>query len=107
MTTYKLDRAAFREHLLNADWMVEHMRQRAEIGKAFAEADAPFDPYSTDGTHYKDAFEVDSGKNGGAHGDRAYATLRNTDAAARYIEHGTEDTPAFHTLTRALDVMGM
>jgi hypothetical protein len=106
MTTYKLDHAAFRVHVLNAPWMVEHMRARAERGKAFAEAIAPYDPTSTDGSHYKDRFRVEVKTDGGIHHDRAEATLWNDDDAARYIEFGTEDTPAFHVLSKALDAMG-
>jgi hypothetical protein len=102
---YHLDRAAFREHLLNAPWMVAEMRSRAERGKAFAESIAPFDETATDGGHYKDSFSVDSGTHGGLHGDRAYATLKNTDAAAPYVEFGNGHDNGQHVLTRALDVM--
>lgn len=106
MTTYRLDPAAFREHVLNAPWMVEAMRSHAEAGKEFAESVAPVDE---DGPHpgrYRDAFEVESGTHGGIHGDRAYATLRNTAPEAVYVEFGTERQDAEHVLTRALDVMG-
>jgi hypothetical protein len=104
MTSYRLNPAAFREHLLNAPWMVEHMRQRAEEGKAFAESIAPDAPPYGEG--YIASFEVEAGRDGGIHNDRAYATLRNTDDAAVFVEFGTERTPARHVLTRALDVMG-
>lgn len=104
MTTYRLDLAAFREHLLNAEWMVAEMRARAERGLAFAESVAPDAPPYGEG--YIASFHVDAGRDGGVHRDRAYATLSNDDDAAVYIEFGTERTEAQHVLTRALDVMG-
>jgi hypothetical protein len=106
MATYRLDPVAFREHVLNAEFMVEHMRASAEKAKAFAEAIAPFDPDSSDGTHYRDAFRVATRRDGGLHGDRAEATLWNDDPAAVYVEFGTERTEAHHVLTRALDAVG-
>lgn len=103
MTSYRLDPAAFRKLVLNAPWMVEEMRSRAEAGKAFAVSVAPDAPPYGEG--YIASFEVESGTGGGVHHDRAYAELRNTDDAARYIEFGTERTHAHHVLTRAADVM--
>lgn len=91
--------------MLNDPFMVAEMRARAERGKAFAEATAPFDPKSKDGSHYKDSFVVSAGANGGPKGNRAFGRLSNTDDAAFYIEVGTSDTPAHHTLGKALDVM--
>lgn len=104
MTTYRLDRAAFREHVLNAPWMVEHMRARAERAKEFAESIAPDAPPYGEG--YIASFNVEAGTNGGIHHDRAYATLSNDDDAASFVEFGTERQEAQHVLTRALDVMG-
>jgi hypothetical protein len=104
MTTYRLDPAGFREHLLNAPWMVAEMRRRAEEGKAFAESIAPDAPPIGEG--YIASFEVESGTQGGVHHDRAYATLSNTSDHAVYVEFGTERNEAHHVLTRALDVMG-
>lgn len=104
MTTYRLDPVAFREHVLNAPWMVEHMRERAERGKAFAESIAPDAPPYGEG--YIASFEVESGTHGGIHHDRAYATLSNSDYKAHWIEFGTDHTEAEHVLTRSLDVMG-
>lgn len=103
MTTYRLDPAAFREHVLNAPWMVEEMRQRAERGKAFAESIAPDAPPYGEG--YIASFKVDAGTNGGVHHDRAYGTLSNSDDAAVFLEFGTEKMPAQHILLRSLDVM--
>lgn len=108
MATYHLDRAAFREHLLNAEWMVAHMNDRAEAGKSFAEAESPVDPHSKDGSHYVEAFEVESGRDGppgSSEHDRAYAVLRNTDAAAPYVEFGNGHADGHHVLLRAMDVM--
>lgn len=103
---YHLDFAAFGRHVLNADWMVAEMRTRAEKGKVFAEAVAPFDPDDPDGQHYRDAFTTGAHAHGGAHGDRAQGTLRNTDRAALFVEYGNRNTPEHAVLRRALDVMG-
>lgn len=101
---YHLNRLAFRRLVLNAPWMVEEMRSRAERGKEFAESIAPDAPPIGEG--YIASFEVESGTNGGIHHDRAYAILRNTSDHARYVEHGTERTDAHHVLAKSLDVMG-
>lgn len=103
MTGYKHDYAAFGEHVLRADFMREAMEGYAEKAKAAAEADAPFDADSRDGTHYKDSFRVESRNVGGVHKDRAEALLINDDEAAVFVEFGTKNNPAHHTLTRALD----
>lgn len=101
---YTLDRAGFQEHLLNAPWMVELMKKRAEEGKAYAISVAPDAPPLGEG--YIASFEVESGTHGGVHHDRAYARLSNADDAARFIEWGTERKHAHHVLISALDVMG-
>lgn len=100
MARYRLAPAGFREHLLNARWMVDLMKAKAETGKAFAESIAPADT-----GEYASSFTVDSGTHGGIHGDRAYATLTNTDPAAVYVEFGNGHDHGEHVLTRALDVM--
>ena len=82
--------------------MQAEMRRRAEKVKAAAEAAAPFDPHSKDGTHYKDSFSVDSGVREGKT-RRAFGRATNDDPAAFYIEYGTSDTPRHRTLGRALD----
>jgi len=82
--------------------MQAEMRRRAEKVKAAAEAMAPFDPGSKDGTHYKDSFTVESGVREGKT-RRAYGRVTNDDPAAFYIEWGTKDTPRFRVLGRALD----
>lgn len=103
---YKHDYAAFGELVLNADFMVAAMRARGEAVLAEAERTAPFDPETTDGTHYRDAFKLDAHTRGGIHGDRAEAVVSNDDAAAPYVEfgNGTAGT-AHHTLERAIDVI--
>lgn len=106
MVDYRFDYEAFGVHVLNAAWMVEEMRRRAEAGKAFAEAIAPFDADDPDGQHYRDAFEADAHPYGGVHHDRAVGILRNTDNAARIVEYGNSKTPEHATLRKALDVMG-
>lgn len=88
--------------MLKADWMGEEMLRRAEVGKAYAEATAPFDPDDRDGDHYRDHFFVRRGQRK----DRASAELVNDHEAAVQIEFGTGDTPKHRTLGKALDVMG-
>jgi hypothetical protein len=78
------------------------MTRRAELGKAYAEATAPYDAEDRDGDHYKDHFSVRPG----TRKDRASADLVNDHVAAFQIEFGTSDTPAHRTLGKALDVMG-
>lgn len=101
---YTLDPAGFQEHLLNAPWMVELMRSRAEAGKAYAISVAPDAPPYGEG--YIAAFHVEAGTHGGIHHDRAYATLSNDDDAAVYVEFGSEHIRAHHVLLAAMDVMG-
>lgn len=104
MSNFKLDYAAFGEHVLRSDFMREAMEGYAEKAKAAAEADAPFDADSRDGTHYKDSFRVESRNVGGVHKNRAEALLINDDPAAVFVEFGNGKTnAAHHTLTRALD----
>lgn len=101
MPNYKLNHTAFREELLNAPWMVEEMRKRAERGKAYAEQIAPVDT-----GQYAASFEVESGTHGGIHGDRAWALLSNSDPAAPYVEFGNGHDHGEHVLLRTMDVMG-
>jgi len=101
---YNLDHAAFRENLLNAPWMVQLMRRRALAGKAYAESVAPDAPPYGEG--YIASFEVEAGRDGGIHHDRAHARLRNTSDHAREVEWGTERQAASHVLISAMDVMG-
>jgi hypothetical protein len=109
MATYKLNRAAFREELLNADWMVAHMAGIAERAREIAVETAPFDPADPDGQHYKERFTVSSGKQGGIHHDRAYGRLENDDTTpdgfnvAAAVEFGNSRTPAHHTVYNAVE----
>lgn len=111
MTKYTLDPVAFRENLLNAPFMVEEMKRRAEAIKALAEATAPVDEEGPHPGRYRDSFSIESGRDGGIHSDRAYAIVRNdavTDgkkpiSLAVVVEFGTEHSPAHHTLGRAMD----
>lgn len=104
--TYTHNYEAFGEHVLRADWMEAAMTEVAKKIEAVAETIAPFDPESKDGSHYKDAFRVTSTTKGGIHGDRAEARVINDDEAAMYVEFGTRNNAAHHTLTRALDAGG-
>ena len=105
---YRLDYAAFNEHLLNAPFMVEEMRKRAERGKELAEAIAPVGPPPPRDTHagrYKESFSVEAGEHGGVHNDRAYAVLRNDSPESVIVEFGTENQDGRHVLGRAMDAM--
>lgn len=100
------DYKAFGEHVLNAEWMVAHMRDRAEAMKAFAEAIAPFDVKDRDGRHYKDAFRAEASAHSGVHHDRAAGYLFNDNEAALFVEFGNRNTPEHATLRKALDAAG-
>lgn len=104
------DYEAFGEHVLNADWMVTHMRDRAEAMKAFAEATAPYEVQDRDGRHYKDSFRVEAAAHQGAHHDRAAGYLFNDNEVAVQVEYGTGpdrpqggSSPEHATLRKALD----
>lgn len=97
MTTFRFDPVAFREQVLNADWMVAEMASRAERGLAFAEGIAPRRT-----GRYADSFGVQAGKDGGWSGDRAYGLLYNDSDHAvlvEYVDH-------HFVLHRSLDAMG-
>ena len=89
--------------MLNADFMVADMLHRAEQVKAAAEAIAPFDPHSKDGSHYKDSFSATAAAHGGAKKDRAAGTVTNTDDAAFYIEYGNVHVTKHRVLGKSLD----
>lgn len=112
MPNYRLDPVAFREELLNADWMVGEMLGRAEAGLAVAEATAPVsgEPDDEHRGRYKASFSVDARKHGGIHGDRAEGILSSDDPAALSIEFGHVTAEGrvvegSYTLTRATDAM--
>jgi hypothetical protein len=105
VTTYRHDYAAFDEHVLCAPFMVAEMLRRAELVKARAEATAPYDATSTDGTHYRDSFSVSAGVRV-EKTRRAYGRVSNDDAAALFVEFGTEHNPRHRTLGNALDAAG-
>src|SRR4051794_10094553 len=75
------------------------------VADAVAEAAreiAPYDPADHEGPHYRDSFvpgvEVIDGV--------AAGVVVSTDPAGPYIELGTSDTPAHHTLHNALRAAG-
>lgn len=89
--------------LLRSPEMEAEMRRRAEKIKVAAEASAPV---YTPGTHpgrYKAAFTITSERRGGARKDRAAAYVVNDAPEALYVEYGTRNNPAHHTLLKALD----
>lgn len=102
-SSFRLDVAAFREEVLNADFMEAHVVTLAEGAKAVAEAIAPEYAEGPHPGRYKGAFKVKHGKNGGEHSDRAFAILYNDAPEALDAEFGTENNDAHHTLTHSLD----
>lgn len=100
-STFRADYGGIGRLLVSEDMQAD-MHRRAERMKAYAEADAPFDPADRDGDHYRDHFSVSSGIQE-RKTRRAVGTLTNDHRAAFQIEVGTKDTPAHHTLTRAID----
>jgi hypothetical protein len=89
--------------MLSSDFMQAAMLAKAEKVKAAAEAAAPFDPTDKDGDHYRDHFKDARVTVEDRRGRRAVGIVENDHVAAFQIEVGTSDTPAHHTLTRALD----
>lgn len=83
--------------LLVSPRMHATMLVTATTAKGFAESIAPYSPGPH--KHYRDQFDVDVD----VVGDRATATLANTDKAAASIEWGTSDTAGHHTLSRVID----
>lgn len=112
MADYRLDPGLFRQHVLNADFMLAEMAERGERVKAAAEATAPVYVQGSHPGRYRDSFHVTARKDGGIHGDRAEAVIYNdslTDdgrSLAAFVEFGTENNDAHHTLIRALDALG-
>jgi hypothetical protein len=106
MAGFKLDRLGLGEYLRSSEMEAE-MRIRAERVKAEAERTAPYDPNSTDGTHYRDSFHVESTTHGGYHHDRAAAYVINDDNAAVFVEFlDQKNGPPHRTLGRALHAAG-
>lgn len=98
MSSYTPDHEGIGE-MLRAEFMQQEMERRANIGKDFAEATAPYDEH--DGDHYKDKFHVVLHPEH----DRARADLVNDDEAAFQIEFGTRHSPRHRTLGKSMDVM--
>src|SRR5437899_4645250 len=100
----RLDWDGFREHLLNADFMVAEMDARAVKGYEFARSIAPDAPEIGEG--YVASFVIFSGKHGGPKRNRAYAELWNVSDHAVYVEYGNgAGYQGDHVLTRAMDAM--
>jgi HK97 gp10 family phage protein len=89
--------------LLRSAAMEKAMRQRAEQIKARAEATAPVGDPRTDphAGRYRDSFKVESGREGGRSKDRAFGRVENDAPEAFYVEYGTSQQPARHTLLNA------
>lgn len=112
MGDYHLDYEAFDIELLNADFMLALMKERADAGKDYAEANAPVSnlPDDPHRGRYKASFETEVHAFGGADGRRAEGVLWSNDPAALSIEFGHVTSAGnyvegSYTLTRAMDVM--
>lgn len=90
--------------LLKSPEMQAHMLVRAEAAKAFAETEAPVFETGPHPGRYKAAFHVESGIQHHKT-ERAYAELSNDAPEALFVEFGTRNNAAHHTLTRSLDAM--
>jgi hypothetical protein len=103
---YRLNPAAFRKNLLQADFMVAEMGLRAQRVAETAEATA-----HEDTGNYKRRFRVKALRRGGIHEDRAEGRVVNTDPGALSIEFGhVTDGDTYvagqYTMTSALDAAG-
>ena len=89
------------------EMMLPEVLKRAERVKARAEATAPYDAKSKDGTHYRDSFKAEAfiGPTGRG-GIRAIGRVSNSDDAALFVEYGTKNNPRHRTLGNALDAAG-
>jgi hypothetical protein len=105
MSTFDASFSGIGELLRSAE-MQAAMHGKAERIAEAARATAPVGP-ATDGTHYRDAFEVSSGVREGS-SRRAYGQVENTSDHAAAVEFGNFRTraqtiEAHHVLGRALD----
>lgn len=91
--TYHPNEAGLAE-LARAPFIAKELRRRAESVKAAAIALPPGD----ESGEYSASFVVTSGVEDG----KAFGRVTNTSDHAVYIEFGTEDTPTFRTLGKAL-----
>jgi hypothetical protein len=114
---YRHDYAAFGEHVLCADWLVEELRIRAgdvlQRGVQIAPVSPP-DEDEPDADHYIDHFSVEAGVETYPDGKRrAIGKVINDHDAAIDIEYGTGpdrpqggSSPRFRVLGRALEAAG-
>ena len=100
--TFKPNYAGIGE-MLRSEFMEAEMRRRAELVKGVCEATAPYDPDPDGDVHYRDAFRVDSARDGGVHKDRAEARVVNDHPKSFQIEMGTGETPKHRTMGKAID----
>lgn len=98
---FKMNNAGVGELLRSPELEAELLRRARAIQDA-AEAIAPVggsgDPHPG---QYKASFGTTSTRRGGRRRDRATATVYNSAPYARWVEYGTENTPAQHVLLRA------
>lgn len=98
---YKHNYKNFRLEVLQAEFMLAHMDERAQRGLAEAESISPHDT-----GEYAKSFKAGSEIRRGRGKPRAVGYLRNTSDHASYVEYGSEHTPAYHVLARSMNAMG-
>lgn len=89
--------------LLRSAEMEAEMRRRGELVKQQCEATAPvFEPGPHPG-RYRDAFRVESTREGGVKHDRAAAKVVNDAPENVAVEFGNRNVPRHRTMGRAID----
>jgi hypothetical protein len=101
MSTFQASYSGIGE-MLRSEFMQAAMRARAEKVLVLAIATAPVYEQGPHPGRYKAAFHVESGVQHHKT-SRAYARVSNDAPEALYVEFGTRNNPAHHTLTKALD----
>lgn len=98
---YQADYAGIGE-LLQSEQMQAEMRSRAERVAAIARATAPVDYTGPHPGRYRDSIVVSSGVKH-EQTSRAYGRVTATAPEAVFVEFGSQNNAAHHTLLRALD----
>lgn len=100
--TYRHDYRAFGEFLRGPE-MLAMVLDRAEKAKTVAEGIAPVDKKSPHAGRYKRSFKATAEVGRSADGThRAIGTLSNDAPEAIFVEQGTENNAAHHTLRKAI-----
>ena len=110
ISRYRHDHDAFGRLVLQAPWMVEAMRQRAELVAEAARAASPVDkrPGARHPGRFKESIKVDvviRPAGGGYRHPRAVGIVSSDAPEAAHLELGTETMRARAPLRTALDVL--